>query len=137
MRNPIRPHPQCTAGKARAPAAGTSRYRADARELQPLHAQNFPSPAPQVNDATAAATVPNTAARHAFSSNFSITQCDAVCELAGIRLHAVTCTQFADGPGCSELRAARFSGVRPSVLASPGTPVTRRNSGHKSRHATA
>ena len=59
MRNPIRPHPQCTASKARASAAGTSRHRVDARELQPLHAQNFPSRAPQVNDATAAATVPN------------------------------------------------------------------------------
>ena len=59
MRNPIRPHPQCTANKARASAAGTSRCRIDARELQPLHAQNFPFRAPQVNDATVAATVPN------------------------------------------------------------------------------
>ena len=40
------------------------------------------------------------AAPRAFSPNFSITQCDAVCELAGIRPHAtVTCTQVADGPG--------------------------------------
>jgi hypothetical protein len=39
-------------------------------------------------------------ARRAFSSDFSITQCDAVCELAGIRPHATaTCTQVADGPG--------------------------------------
>ena len=59
MRNPTRSHPQCTANRARASAAGTSRCRADARELQPLHAQNFPSRAPQVNDAIAAATVPN------------------------------------------------------------------------------
>ena len=59
MRNPIRSHPQCTANRARASAAGTSRCRVDARELQPLHAQNFPSRAPQVNDATAPATVPN------------------------------------------------------------------------------
>src|SRR5208282_5067793 len=59
MRNPIRSHPQCTANRARASAAGTSRCRVDAPELQPLHAQNFPSRAPQVNDATAAATVPN------------------------------------------------------------------------------
>jgi hypothetical protein len=59
MRNPSGPHPQCTANRARASAAGTSRCRVDARELQPLHAQNFPSRAPQVNNATAAATVPN------------------------------------------------------------------------------
>src|SRR5258708_34159488 len=59
MKNPIRSHTQCTANRARASAAGTSRCRVDARELQPLHAQNFPSRAPQVNDAIAAATVPN------------------------------------------------------------------------------
>jgi hypothetical protein len=59
MRNPIGSHPQCTANRARASAAGISRCRVDARELQPLHAQNFLSRAPQVNDATAAATVPN------------------------------------------------------------------------------
>jgi len=33
MRNPIRSHPQCTANRARASAAGTSRCRVDAREL--------------------------------------------------------------------------------------------------------
>jgi ribosomal protein S8 len=57
MRNPsdrIR-----NANRARASAASTSRCRVDARELQPLHAQNFLSRAHQVNDATAAATVPN------------------------------------------------------------------------------
>ncbi len=59
MKNPIRSHTQCTANRARASAAGTSRCRVDARELQPLHAQNFPSRAPQVNDAIAAATVLN------------------------------------------------------------------------------
>ena len=50
MRNPIRSHTQCTANRARASAAGTSRCRVDARELQPLHARSFPSRAPQVND---------------------------------------------------------------------------------------
>ena len=47
-----------------------------------------------------ALAAPNQAGRRAFSSNSLITQCDALCKLAGIRPRATaTCTQVADGPG--------------------------------------
>ena len=75
------------------PAAGTDHVWAAAAHISPLCKVAGP---PMINSTGEQ----NKAAPRAFSPNSPITQCDAVCALAGIRPHATaTCTQVADGPG--------------------------------------
>ena len=70
---------------------------ANSRDPQSLAAQNIPRHDPGGQPGHASAV--HKAARRSFSPNFSITQCDAACELAGIRPYATaTCTQVAEGP---------------------------------------
>ena len=69
--------------------------------------------------ATRTSQVPKEAARRAFSSNCPITQCDAVCKLAGIRPHATaTCTKSRMVPPALNGRAHASAACAP-----PFTPV--------------
>jgi hypothetical protein len=68
-------------------------------------------------------------ARRAFSSNSAITQCDAICKLAGIRPHApATCTQVVDGPGLPLTVGRTLRRRAPLCSGAFTTPVTWQNS---------